>query len=104
VNGATIVKQLTANELANYCIAHSADPKRTDDWNIEDRYCVFGKNFEETLRKSFSKYEQLENQARDEIGDSKPLIGRYVAEQLDKNNDIGWKKFEQLKKKIYNLS
>lgn len=76
----------------------------TDDWNIGDRYCVFGKNFEETLRKSFSNYARLENQARDEIGDSKPLVGRYVAEQLDRNDDVGWEKFKQLKETIEHSS
>ena len=75
-----------------------------DDWNIGSLYCVFGKDFEETLRRSFSGYGWLESRAKDEIGDSKPLVARYVAERLPKNNDIGWTKFKELKEKIERLA
>ena len=75
----------------------------TNDWNIGDLYCVFGRDFEETLRRSFSSYESLESQAKDAIGDSKPLVARYIAEKLRKNDDVGWTKFEELREKIEHL-
>lgn len=72
----------------------------TDDWNIGCLYCVFGEDFEETLRHSFSDYASLESQAKAKIGDSKPLVARYVAEELPGSDDVGWAKFKELKEKI----
>lgn len=69
-----------------------------EEWLINDKYCVFGKDFEDTLRKSFSKYKEIEDDIKTELGDSKPLIAREVAKNLCSNdyyneNDIGWKNF-----------
>jgi len=75
----------------------------TGDWNIGGLYCVFGKDFEETLRRSFSNYGALESQARSDIGDSKPLVARYVAEKLQRDEDVGWAKLEELKEKTEHL-
>ena len=64
---------------------------------------VFGKDFEETFRPSFSNYTHLESRAKEKIGDSKPLVARYIAERLQMNDDIGWARFEELKKKIEHI-
>lgn len=75
-----------------------------ESWNIGDLYCVFGKDFEETLRSSFPGYTQLEDQAAGELGDSKPLIARYVADKLQKNGEEGWVKLGELREKVQRLS
>lgn len=58
----------------------------TADWVIEDRFCVFGGDFELTMRAGFQpEYEVLEDDARALHGfgqDSKPLLARHVAQQL----------------------
>lgn len=58
----------------------------TFDWMVEDGFCVFGGDFETTLRRAFSPdYEALEDEARTAYGfgpDSKPLLARRVAQQL----------------------
>lgn len=72
------------------------------DLRIEDKYTVFGKDFEATLRQIFKDdgYEELEKEAREFIGidpnnktDCKPLIARYVAEKLSSGMSFekdGW--------------
>jgi len=82
------------------------DPKEideainTEEWLIKDTYCVFGKDFEQCLRATFGdEYKSLENAARDMFGDSKPIIARYVAEQLTGIKN-GWPKVQQLRDKI----
>jgi putative ATP-dependent endonuclease of OLD family len=57
------------------------------DWIIGPLLCVFGKNFEESMRLGFGgKYQELEKEAQEKFGlspeRSKPLIGRYVAERI----------------------
>ncbi len=75
-----------------------------DDWYIDDNYCIFGRDFEQTMRNSFPPYEQLEKEAKQTIGDSKPLVARHVAEILKLNKeDTGWAKFEDLKQRLGNL-
>lgn len=74
------------------------------DWNLADLYCIFGKDFEETMRKSFSEYKQLEAEAKAVIGDSKPLVARYVADRLMFNDEEeGWIKLKELRRRIENL-
>ncbi|MGB9756123.1 MAG: ATP-dependent nuclease, partial [Desulfurella sp.] len=76
-----------------------------DDWNIGDKFCLFGKDFEETFRNTFNNYKNIEEEVRKELGDSKPLVAREVANGLlyDKNGD-GWGKIEELKNKIENTA
>lgn len=55
---------------------------------VTPTFCVFGVNFERTMRLGFPKtYRDLEKEAVDAIGcgstQSKPLIARYAAERLD---------------------
>ena len=76
----------------------------SDDWLITDRFSVFGVDFEETVRKHFAKYSELEAEAQDYFGNSKPLIARFVALKLTQNEkDTGWAKFAELKSKIESL-
>ncbi len=76
----------------------------TEDWLIGDSYCVFGQDFERTMRQSFSNYSELEDRAKSEIGDAKPLVARLVAEQMETNDrDVGWQKLNELKGKISTL-
>lgn len=74
-----------------------------EDWQIEECFCIFGKDFEDTMRKYFNDYSNLEERAKDEVGESKPLIARYVAEHLEINNDKGWDKWRELANKIRQL-
>lgn len=84
------------------------EPKGSDimeckDWHIDDSCCVFGQDFEQTMRGSFSNYEQLEEEAKQAFGDSKPIVARYVAEKLQfTEQELGWKKLEDLKQRIEN--
>jgi len=76
----------------------------TGDLYIDDICCVFGRDFEQTMRGSFLDYGRLEGEAKQAIGDSKPLVARYVAEKLKFNKeDTGWTKFEDLKQRLENL-
>ncbi|HWP91682.1 MAG TPA: AAA family ATPase [Thermodesulfobacteriota bacterium] len=76
---------------------------QVEDWNVNDKFCVFGKDFETTLRCSFQGYRQLERQAKDQIGDSKPLVARYVAEKLQIDDSVGWTKIGELKNFLINI-
>ena len=87
-----------------------ADESKTDaiistgDWYTDDICCVFGRDFEQTMRRSFPDYGRLEGEAKQAIGDSKPLVARYVAEKLKFNKeDTGWAKFEDLKQRLVKL-
>lgn len=79
---------------------------------IEDKFTVFGKDFETTLGKLFESegYENLEREAREFIGidpenknDCKPLVARYVAEKLSSHVNYeadGWCSLLTMKLKI----
>jgi len=74
-------------------------------WVVSNLYCVFGIDFETVLRESFGGYRDIESQAREEMGDSKPLIARFVAERIVRNNaEIGWRKITELATALRNLS
>jgi putative ATP-dependent endonuclease of OLD family len=69
----------------------------TDDWLVSDRHTIFGKDFEQSMRRNFSRYSDLETQAKDSGIDSKPFVARWVVERLDPNsNDGGWEKVGQM--------
>jgi len=75
-----------------------------EDWNIGGRFCIFGKDFETTLRSSFPRYENLEREVKNVLGDSKPIVAREVAVKLKRDETcVGWQKFIDLKDKILNL-
>jgi putative ATP-dependent endonuclease of OLD family len=50
---------------------------------VEDRYAVFGNNYEEAMRSAFTSYENMEDAANVLVGAAKPLVARYVAEGLE---------------------
>jgi putative ATP-dependent endonuclease of OLD family len=69
------------------------------DWNLNDSFCVFGGNFEKTMRNSFEKYQEFEEQQINILGNSKPIIARAVSMILSKeeqSNDTGWNNFRIL--------
>ncbi|MFW6020280.1 MAG: ATP-dependent nuclease, partial [Bacteroidales bacterium] len=64
-----------------------------EHWNINDNFCVFGEDFEATMRASFKEYEAIETEAKERLGDSKHIVAREVAHELEVNNDEGWEWF-----------
>lgn len=78
----------------------------SEDWNIGEKFCVFGKDFEETLRNTFSDYKKIEEAVKNELGDSKPLVAREVALeicQIYNLDDKSWNNFKQLKRNLEDL-
>jgi len=74
-----------------------------EEWLIESGFSVFGKDFEATMRTSFANYSQLEQEAKEMFGDSKPIVARYVANELDVGSkDPGWVKYQELKDAVLN--
>ena len=75
-----------------------------DAWNISNNFCVFGEDYEATMRQSFSQYANYERQARDLLGSSKPIVARAAATMLvnaDRlEGDQGWDYFRQLAESI----
>ncbi len=76
-----------------------------EDWSISEHFCVFGKDFEITMRASFDDYEEIEERMRESLGSSsKHIIARETARLL--NLDIeskGKKQLIGLIEKIKNL-
>jgi len=76
---------------------------QTEQWLVNDKFCVFGKDFEDTFRKSFTNYNEIEGDIKKELGDSKPLVAREVAKKIFNENDVGWKYLNIMAEKIKNL-
>jgi putative ATP-dependent endonuclease of OLD family len=78
-----------------------------EDWNINDKFCVFGTDFETTMKKSFKKYSEFEEIERERLGSSKPIVARGVSlllvEDEIHDDDNGWGNYEILKSKIVAL-
>jgi len=56
----------------------------TEDWIIEDRFAIFGKDFETTFRALIPGYSDLEKKAKHGgLQDAKQLIARYVAARIE---------------------
>ncbi|RMD62572.1 hypothetical protein D6833_06720, partial [Candidatus Parcubacteria bacterium] len=71
----------------------------TDAWVVEERYTIFGKDFEHSLRSNFGHYATLESQAKQYGIDSKPFVARWVVDRLDSHSDDpGWGKVEEMVK------
>src|SRR5690606_28552555 len=72
-----------------------------EDWNINSNFCVFGADFEVTMRNSFALYEEIETEEKDRLGPSKPIVAKAVSERLFKEElneeDEGWQRFSELK-------
>lgn len=71
------------------------------NWLIHEKFSVFGIDFEDTMRNVFSDYKKQEEKAIDVLGSSKPIVARYVAEQLELTaGSQEFAKFSELKEKI----
>ena len=74
-----------------------------NDWNINNDFCVFGQDFEVSLRNSIANYSDLETSKRDELGSySKHIIAKEVAKTLEITDEEGWEKLKEIKEKIEN--
>lgn len=74
---------------------------KSTDWNISDNFCVFGVDFERTMRESFPEYAEIEKKMKSELGTaSKHIVARETARQLSKNECKGWEMIRELKTKI----
>jgi len=67
-----------------------------EDMLIDERFAVFGTNFEEALRAKFPNYGVLEKEGRNSGVDSKPFLARYVAENIKKDKSDGWAEMKSL--------
>lgn len=78
----------------------------SEDWTVADSYCIFGRDFEATLRDSFPGYEESEARAIAELGsDSKPLVAKYVADGLPIDFETeGGRRLKLLAEKIGQLA
>lgn len=76
----------------------------SEDWNIDENFCVFGTDFETTMRNSFSRYADIEAEEIDKLGSSKPIVAKAVAKRIFNEDiiaeDSGWEKFNELKEFI----
>lgn len=79
------------------------------DWIITEKYSIFGSDFESTLYDNFILYEGCELEAKEYLStDSKPIIGKYIAEKIcsydfDESLEKEWLKFNELKEAIEHL-
>jgi len=88
--------KLDTSSAEDYLVAH--------DWIVQERFALFGLDFEKTLRENFSSYETLEAEAKENLGDTKPIVARYVAEKLEYNtSDAGWSRINELKNMLVAL-
>lgn len=73
-----------------------------EDWIVEPSFCVFGTDFEQTLRTHFEDYAELEEEAVNEHRiDTKPFQARWVAENLARDDgQPGWERFDELAQTI----
>ena len=80
----------------------------TSDWNVNDRFCVFGSDFEDTFRASFIDYSSIEKEEIFRLGASKPIIARAVARKIVsseiKEEDTGWSWLIQVSEKLKGLN
>jgi putative ATP-dependent endonuclease of OLD family len=59
-----------------------------DTWAISDRFCVFGTDYETTMRASFADYADIEKQTIETLGSSsKNLIARETAKLINLHDD-----------------
>lgn len=75
------------------------------DWNLGERFCVFGIDFETTMRNTLPEYDEIESFVRADLGDSKPIVAKEVAARIPLDTKAeGWINLNGLKERILNLS
>ncbi len=75
-----------------------------NDWIVEDKFTIFGKNFENAMRQYFPNYRELEKKAKDEGSTGKPFIAREAVRRLDPDRDHeGWTYIKNMIDKIKHL-
>lgn len=62
---------------------------KSTDWNINEKFCVFGLDYEASMKKTFSEYAKIEKEKVKILGSSKPIVARAVAKRL-KSNSLPW--------------
>lgn len=73
------------------------------DWMINEKYCVFGIDFENTMRTYFNDYEKIELEQKEILGSSsKHIVARETAKILSSEGK-GWANFEHLKAMLAKL-
>lgn len=78
---------------------------RAEEFVITPQFAVFGKDFEHTMRSMFPEYSELEEEAKDVFGDSKPIVARYVARRLEVKSELQvWEKYKKLADAISKVS
>ncbi|MCX2472783.1 AAA family ATPase [Pedobacter sp. MC2016-05] len=76
----------------------------TKDWAISDSYCVFGVDFETTMKSAFNDYTDKETVQKELLGTaSKHIIAREVAKHLDLNEGAGWTNIDTIKANLLSL-
>jgi putative ATP-dependent endonuclease of OLD family len=76
------------------------------DIQIDDKFAIFGKDYETCMRNLFDCYSEYESQAQELIDSgAKPFTARFVARKLADNGVTGngWNKIQELAEKIKNL-
>ena len=54
-----------------------------DNWNISDQFCVFGTDYETTMRASFEDYKKIEAEQKELLGSSaKHIVARETAKEI----------------------
>lgn len=96
-------------DILNTIGANSVDSLlATTDIHIDDKFAIFGSDFETCMRNLFTKYSEHETQAKELIDSgAKPFTAQFVARKLAKENDKkgnGWEKMKELATKIKDLS
>jgi len=71
---------------------------------VENRFAIFGQNFEKSLRSQFKElgYAEKESEVITKFGPAKPLVAREVATllALEGNDDASWERIKELSLKI----
>ena len=71
------------------------------DWVIGKKICIFGRDYESSLQQCTPSYEELKRDAINRVGDSKPIVARYIAERMAFDGaDVFWQKFRELVENI----
>lgn len=75
-----------------------------EHWNINENFCVFGTDFETTMKATMEAYNELEQEVIEELGNSKHIVARTVAQRLVYNEeDEGWNRIKELADQIEEL-